>query len=456
MFWFHNHSGRDFNGRNPAWLSGGVERDGHILWSEPEIVLYSNEPPGKEVRYSYPDLIETDGRYWITTTQKTRASVHEVDAGLLEGLWGQLLPDAYLAEPPQVLAAYDRGQAGSAGAVPVEIPMPGSPNLENQGFSLEVVLDRFPIEEGLLMDGRTEAGQGMAMTGTGSVLLNDGTHSCEVPLIAAPARSDGPAHLVVTVDGGPNIITFMVNGHLCDGADAGQFGWHRFAPEFGVMPGASVLRIHTAVKSLRVYDQPLRTSQAVRLYQDMKLTLEAPVTAISNGSLLNGEALQVAWNEQGGITSVLDKKSGRALTVSEETGVQGFSLLVKAGDKVREIHGSQQNKPAISVQDNRCRMVWNPPLSDDIGKHMTLPLPRIMNSQVMPLRSRSRRKIIPRPLSSKSGIPRCRDCQDSGRKRMEVRPAGTDPWRAGPECAFQCRSCQLSRRPEHGLCYSGE
>lgn len=368
LFWFHNHSGRDFNGRNPAWLSGGVERDGRILWSEPEIVLYSNDPPGKEVRYSYPDLVEADGRYWITTTQKTRASVHEVDAGLLEGLWGQLLPDDYRVEVPKAIAAYDRSPDVGADAAPAEIPMPGSPNLENQGFSLEFVLDRFPMEEGLLVDGRTEAGQGMALSGTGSVLLNDGTNSCEAPLISAPTRSDGPVHLVVTVDGGPNIISFVVNGRLCDGADAGQFGWQRFASEFAVMPGAPVLRIHPAIKSLRVYDRPLRTSQSVRLYQDMKPTLEAPVTTTSTGSVLNGDALQISWNEQGCITSVLDKKSGQALTLSDGTGVQGFSLLVKAGDKVRGIHGSQQNKPAVSVQDNRCRMIWNPPLSDDVGE----------------------------------------------------------------------------------------
>ncbi len=38
---------------------------------------------------SYPDLIEQDGRYWITETQKTVARVHSVDPELLEGLWKQ-------------------------------------------------------------------------------------------------------------------------------------------------------------------------------------------------------------------------------------------------------------------------------------------------------------------------------------------------------------------------------
>ncbi len=373
LFWFHNHSGKDFNGRNPAWLSGGVERDGRILWSEPEIALYSNDPPGKEVRYSYPDLIEAEGRYWITTTQKTRASVHEVDAGLLEGLWGQLLPDDYPMELPQAAAAYDRSPDVGTDAVPTEIPMPAWPGLETHGFSLEFVLDGFPGEEDHpLMDGRTEAGQGVALTGAGNLLLNDGARSCEAPLIGAPDLVEGPVHLVVTVDGGLNIITFVVNGRLCDGADAGQFGWHRFASEFGIITGASVLRVHPAVKLLRVYDRPLRTSEAVCLYQNMKPAQEAFIADASTRHILDGKALQVVWNESGAMTSLLDKKSGRALTAPDGTEIQGFSLLVKAGDKVREIRGSQQNKPSISIQDNRCRMVWNPPLSDEGGETLDI------------------------------------------------------------------------------------
>ncbi len=42
LFWFHNHSeagGGGWRGRNPAWLAGGVDRDGVIHWSQPEILL---------------------------------------------------------------------------------------------------------------------------------------------------------------------------------------------------------------------------------------------------------------------------------------------------------------------------------------------------------------------------------------------------------------------------------
>ena len=92
LLWFHNHSLIEKGGyqhRNPVWISGGVERDGYIHWSQPEILFYDPDPA---VRMSYPDLIEEDGRYWITETQKTVARVHEVDAALLDALWRR--PDA--------------------------------------------------------------------------------------------------------------------------------------------------------------------------------------------------------------------------------------------------------------------------------------------------------------------------------------------------------------------------
>ena len=90
LLWFHNHGGRWFHYRNPAWVSGGVERDGPggkvIHWSEPEILLYDTDP---DARMSYPDLVESGGAYFVTETQKTIARVHRIDPSLLEGMWRQ-------------------------------------------------------------------------------------------------------------------------------------------------------------------------------------------------------------------------------------------------------------------------------------------------------------------------------------------------------------------------------
>lgn len=362
LFWFHNHSGQDFNGRNPAWLSGGVERDGRILWSEPEIVLYSNDPPGQEVRYSYPDLIEQDGRYWITTTQKTKATIHEVDAALLEGLWSQLLPDASAAALPQPSSVLEASP---------EAPMPALPDLGEGGFSLELLVEGFPgADDVMLLDGRTETGQGFALTGAGALVLNDGANTFEARPAGLPAIGAGPAHLVVTLDGAANIVTFLVNGRLCDGGEAAQYGWYRFPPALTVLPAASALRLYSSVSSLRVYDQPLRTSQAVRLYREHVKEQDAVGAANPRERLLDGSALQAGWNESGALTSLVDKKTGHVLAMADPSGVQGFGLMIKSGDEVREIRGGQQKQPVFSIQDNHCRILWEGPLTaDDGGAH---------------------------------------------------------------------------------------
>lgn len=89
IYWFHNHEGKSYEGRNPAYLLGGVEKDspdGKVIhWGRPVAVLYDKNP---KVRMSYPDFIWDDGQLYITETQKTIARVHAIPDALLKSLWG--------------------------------------------------------------------------------------------------------------------------------------------------------------------------------------------------------------------------------------------------------------------------------------------------------------------------------------------------------------------------------
>jgi hypothetical protein len=275
LYWFHNHGGRGYEDRNPVWLTGGREADGPdgriIEWSQPEIVLYDDDP---FVRMSYPDLVEEDGRYFLTETQKDKARVHEVAPSLIEGLWTQF--DAAEAAPGSIL-----DQAAPA----AEVDMPGLPALVardntradygtvdlHAGFSIECA---FHIEtlasHDVLLDSRTPQGQGMALViterGTLELILNDGrTESrwdCDPGLL-----DPGDHHVVATVDGGPHVITFVVDGKLCDGGTHRQFGWGRFSPNLRHANGSQTIRIapafHGAVRHVRAYDRALTTTEAI-------------------------------------------------------------------------------------------------------------------------------------------------------------------------------------------------
>jgi hypothetical protein len=74
-------------------------------------------------------------------------------------------------------------------------------------------------------------------------------------------------HVVVTVDGGPKIVTFVIDGQVNDGGPVRQYGWGRFKPEMSDVNGSprSVLAKHLLgeIKSFRVYNRYLRTSEAV-------------------------------------------------------------------------------------------------------------------------------------------------------------------------------------------------
>lgn len=289
LYWFHNHGGpfiRDDRGgspyedRNPAWLMAGREvdtpRGKMIEWSQPEILLYDDDP---YIRMSYPDLVEEGGKFYVTETQKNVGRVHEIPKALVEGLFGQWDARAVAA-------------GGLALDLPAGKPMPGETrmpklpefNLRDSqradfggkdlraGFSLDLWLQLDSLEAGrAILDNRTAVGQGILVStttaGTIRITLNDGRQEASWDSDRGAVRPGEPQHVVITVDGGPKIISFVVNGVLCDGGGERQFGWGRFSPTLRTPQGAPVAKLSPIVRSLRVYTRALRTSEAVGNFQ---------------------------------------------------------------------------------------------------------------------------------------------------------------------------------------------
>ncbi len=263
LLWHHHHGGKDFKDRNPAWLSGGVEVEGRMHWSQPEIVLYD---PDHAVRISYPDLVEEEGRYWITETQKSVARVHEIEASLIEGLWRQG------KERRRVRA----GLAISA-TVPFEntLEMPAlAPLDEGGGFSLETTFHLQREGEGLMLQSRGGRGKGLVLVITPENQLrfemSDGETRFQWETDPGVLRVGETHHVTLTVDGGPKIMTFIVDGVMCDGGEHRQYGWGRFPEALGSINSGQPMRVgqraRARMKDLHIYTRPLRTSEAVANY----------------------------------------------------------------------------------------------------------------------------------------------------------------------------------------------
>ena len=136
------------------------------------------------------------------------------------------------------------------------------------GFSLDFRVQLASLAPGqVLLDSRSETGKGILVsttdTGTIQITLNDGRSAASWDCDASAVKPGKLHHVAIIVDGGPKIITFIVDGVLCDGGDQRQFGWGRFSPHLRAPNGAPTLKIGKTVHSLRIYNRALRTSEAV-------------------------------------------------------------------------------------------------------------------------------------------------------------------------------------------------
>lgn len=282
LYWFHNHGGTfigkrpeacsiAYEDRNPVWLNGGVEADspaGKIIrWSEPELLLYDDDT---FVRMSYPDLVEEQGRYFITETQKNVARTHEIPADVPEGLWrslesttgsvaarGLIEQGCELHLPPFLMRDHHRADYGTKDL--------------RAGLTVELWLQLTTLSAGqVLVDNRTPEGKGFCLQttsrGTIEIVINDGRTEnrwdCDPVLKAGRLQ-----HVVVLVDGGPKIVSFIIDGRFCDGGEWRQFGWGRFNPNLREVSGEPHLRLGEGVCVLRLYTRVLRTAEAIGNYR---------------------------------------------------------------------------------------------------------------------------------------------------------------------------------------------
>jgi hypothetical protein len=252
LLWFHNHgkiSNLGFDGRDVAWLSAGREKQGVIRWSEPEVVLYDNQIAR---RFSYPDLIEQDGRVWLTETNKSIARVHEVPKSFLRALLSQHTSQRRTKN----------GLVWSSDGIRVKQPA-------GSGLTFDLTLDLTSMKPGqVLFDSRNGRRAGAVLTTSegGSIRFDltdkSGGHvtwSSDVGMIG-PGRHQ----VAVVVDFPAKLITFVVDGRLNDGGDDRPIGWHRYSDlDTATLVSLEDCQLSSRVVEAHVYSRALMTSELV-------------------------------------------------------------------------------------------------------------------------------------------------------------------------------------------------
>ncbi|MDX9794621.1 MAG: exo-alpha-sialidase [Kiritimatiellia bacterium] len=263
LFWYHHHGGTSWSGRNPAFLSGGVlNAEGVIQWSEPELVLFD---PNPAIRMSYPDLIEQEGRFWLTETQKTAARVHALDRALLDGLWNQATVKGVCTNG-LLLEKLDAGDTASRPTVPR-----GFGDLAHGGVTVELWLSLADAASGqTLFSTMDDGGRGVRVVTselggrpTLSIELGDGARATVWHTDPGVVEAGKVHHVVFVCDFSAAVIAVVADGQFCDGGAARQYGWGRLPLELGDVRGAPHAALAPAVKGLRLYSRALRTTEAI-------------------------------------------------------------------------------------------------------------------------------------------------------------------------------------------------
>lgn len=279
-------------GRRVYWLTlGRSTADGHITWSQPEIALYW-DGTGFEDRPEwnpdwaivdgpgYPDFAElADGRLVFVESNKLAVRFHEVEPRLLSLLRRQhlvedgdgLADDAWVLDTettgPHRSAVLTDLRSGGGFSISVTMNVATAPTgelvLVHALSNVTAALGEEPTSE------RIDKGYVLSLTAAGQIALrlSDGfgsgfDHSTTTP----GGLCDGVDHVVTfVVDGGPKVVSVVVDERLDDGGDLAPQGWAFVPRSLGEVGGSEVEVVSEVVRRLRVADRALTTTEAISL-----------------------------------------------------------------------------------------------------------------------------------------------------------------------------------------------
>jgi hypothetical protein len=283
LYWFHNHGGKNYEDRNPVWMLCGREistPEGlKIEWSQPEIVLYHDD---FMIRMSYPDMIEQDGKFYLTETEKSIARTHIINDKFLDILFRF---DSVKESIKEGLIFSRTGDAVSGKCDLPQLPQllvrdmfdPSYKTLDlRTGITLDIWFSADRLIPGqILLDNRDKDNIGFCVSvaekGTLELKLHDGRTTCCWLSDENAVQAGKQHHVGIVIDGGPKIISFIIDGQFCDGGNQRQFGWGRYSPNLKTLSGSESISIAPdfsgKINSVKIYDRALMSTEIVSNYR---------------------------------------------------------------------------------------------------------------------------------------------------------------------------------------------
>lgn len=270
LYWYHNNSSLSYDNRNPVFLCAGVEVDGEkgkrIIWSQPEILLYDDDP---SVGMSYPDYIEDKDKYFFTETQKHDARVHEIPKEFLQALWNQF--DSCELKNDGLLSEHSNSSSLNMPELPVfsiryhRNAIFSTKNTES-GITFEFIYKPKGSKQ-RLFDSRDLSGKGILIEeiskGRINILINDGFCEASWSSDHNMLQSGEVCHVGIVIDGGPKIISYVIDGKYNDGGEQQIVGFGRFSPYFKDLNGKKKAYLNKNLLKFRIYGKALLTSQLI-------------------------------------------------------------------------------------------------------------------------------------------------------------------------------------------------
>lgn len=265
LLWYHNNGGKGFQFRNPAWIAGGIEKDGKIHWSQPEILLHGPDHSYETGRFSYPDLVEEDGRYWVSTTQKTTATIHEIPARFLERLWGQFEAPKSISDG--VVEHYDK--LSDHKHLKFSDPL----KINNDGFAMDFWIEVDEFKDVTIFKGKGSKRKNIELrlrnNGTIEFRLEGGSETMQLVSDVNRLEKKEKHHVAILIDATAKIAYMLIDGSIIDGGGQEIFGFQWLSDALaGIEIGKlSIKKFPGAIDEFRWYGQRMSTSQMINNYQ---------------------------------------------------------------------------------------------------------------------------------------------------------------------------------------------